>query len=197
MRQTHTVTTVLTTEAVSLHNTSKALTLGVRASINKLAFLEPAGLNARTNGEETGLILDTELENVTLGREAIHGEVTEERLGNIIGVLPASTNLDSVVSVSLTGLVGEYFDTVELQDGAGDALASFGVEDGGHALLDCDGTGAEREGEGLAAESRCRRRLENGQAGANVEAAGLGGIERSDTECPHRDMGRNQCIPDW
>jgi hypothetical protein len=151
------VRTILTTEAVSLHNTGEPFTLSVGAGINELALLEPASLNARTNGEETGLILNTKLENVTLGREAIHGEVTEKRLSDIVGVLPTGTNLDSVVSVSLAGLVGENFDTIELQNGAGDALAGFRVEDGGHSLLDCDGAGAEREREGLAAESRCRR----------------------------------------
>lgn len=157
-----------------------------------MTLLEPIGLNALTNGQKARLVLNTELEDVALRRETVGGEVAQQRIGHVARMFPARTDLNGEIAMLLTGLVGNDLDAVELQDGAGDALAGFGVEDGGHALFDSNGTGAKGEGIGLAEESGRGRGFEDGQAGVIVEAAGLGRVEGANTECPDRDVRYGQ-----
>jgi hypothetical protein len=182
MRQTNTVTAILTVETVSLHDTSKALTLSIGASINKLALLEPTRLNTLTNRDKARLVLNTELKDMALRRQPIDREMSKQRLGHIIRVFPASTNLHSIVTVSLTGLVGDHLDTIQLEDSAGDALSRLRIVDSSHTLLDADSASAEREGIGFAAESRCGSRLEDWQPGADIETTRFGRVEGSDSE---------------
>lgn len=129
---------------------------------------------------------------MALGRDPVGTEMAEQRVGHVARVFPAGADLDGEVAVLLAGFVGDDFDTVELQDGAGDALAGFGVEEGGHALFDADGAGAERERVSLAAKSGGRRGFEGGQAGVVVEAAGFGGIEGANAECADGDVWHGQ-----
>jgi len=55
----------------------------------------------------------------------------------------SSTNLDRPVSVDIAALVAHHLASVELQDGAGRSLSGFGVVEGGHALFDGEGAGAQ------------------------------------------------------
>lgn len=156
MGQTDTVTAVLTVEAMSFHHTSKSLSFGVGASIDILAWLEPVGLDAFANGKKTRLVLHAELEDVTLGRNGVGGEMSEHRLGYVFSVLPARAHLDGKVAMLLSSLVRNDLDPVELEDGAGDTLAGFLVKDGCHALLGRDGTRSMGQRIRLAAKSRRR-----------------------------------------
>lgn len=99
---------------------------------------------------------------MTLRRETVGREMAEQRIGHVTRMFPARTDLNGEITMLLTGLVGDDLDAVELQDGAGDALAGFSVEDGGHALFDSDGTGAKGEGVGLATEGSGGRGFEDG-----------------------------------
>lgn len=192
MRQTHTVTPILTMEPMTLHHTRKPFTLRIGPRIHILSLLEPIGLNTLTNRQKTRLILNPELKDMALRRDPVGTEMPQQRVGHVAGVFPAGADLYGEVAVLLAGFVGDDFNAVELQDGAGDALAAFGVEEGGHALFDADGAGAEGERVGLAAEGGGRRGFEDGQAGVVVEAAGFGGVEGANAECADGDVWHGQ-----
>lgn len=107
-------------------------------------------------------------------------------------MFPARTDLNGIITMLLTSLVGDDLDAVELQNGAGDALAGFRVEDSRHALLDSDCTGSKGKRVGFASKSGGGGGFEDGQVGVVVEATGLGGIEGSNAKVSYRDMGQDQ-----
>lgn len=182
MRQGYTVTAILTTETMSLHNTREALTLRIRPRINELSLLKPVRTDSLPNRQKPALILNPELIDMTLGRDAIGSEMTEQGLGQVIGTPPSSTQLNSIVSMLLASLVRDDFDSIELQHGAGNTFAGLGVIQGGHALLEGDGTGPQGKGVGLALEGGGGCRFQHGQVMADVEARSLRGVQGPDTE---------------
>lgn len=189
MRQRNTVTAILTTETMSLHNTRKALTLRIRPRINELSLLEPVRTDRLTNRQKPALILNPELIDMTLRRDAIGSEMAEQGLGQVTRTPPASTQLNSIVSMLLASLVRYDLDSIELQHGAGNTFAGLRVIQGGHALLEGDGTGPQGEGVCLALEGGGGCRFQHGQVMADVEARSLGGVQGPDTEGADRGDG--------
>lgn len=92
------------------------------------------------------------------------------RLRHVLLVLPAAADLHREVPVFPLGLVRDDLDAVELEDGAGGALAGFGVVEGCHAFFNGDGAGAEGERVGYyeALLSGLAGGLEDGEIAAFV-----------------------------
>ena len=178
------MTAILTPESVSLHDTCKTFTLGLRARIDVLTFLEPISANRLAHGYKSILILDPELEDMSLGREAVTGEMPQQRLGHVARMLPAGADLDRRVTMCLPCLVRDPFYPVELENGARDALPGLWVVDGGHSLLDSNGAGSERQSIRLALQSCSGRRLQDGQVVGSIVSAGFGSGDGFNTECP-------------
>lgn len=150
MRQTDTVTAILTTKPVSLHHTCKAFTLSVGARINILPFLKPVGIDRLAHRNETIFALHSELVDMSLRRESVNGEMAQERLCHVIRMLPTSPDLNSIISMLLLRLVRDHFHPVELEDSARDAHSGFWVVDTGHSFLNGNGTGPNGQGICLA-----------------------------------------------
>lgn len=82
-----------------------------------------------------------------LGADSRLSEVSQERPRDVALVLPSRADLHREVSVLLARLVRDDLHTVELEDGAGGALAGLRVVNGGHALLDAHRSRSQGEGE--------------------------------------------------
>lgn len=62
--------------------------------------------------------------------------MAQERFCHVARMLPASADLDGVVTMLLPCLMRDHFYPVELEDGARNAGPSLCVVDAGHSLLD-------------------------------------------------------------
>ena len=122
-----------TLEAVTLHNTCEALTLGLANDVDLLACFEELNGQFLTEGILRS-ICGTQLDNVTTGGNTGLLEVTSQGLGNLARVDCTETNLNSLVAVSL--LVTDLGNNVRisLDDGDGHKLAVL-VPDLGHTEL--------------------------------------------------------------
>ncbi|KAG9679813.1 ARM repeat-containing protein, partial [Aureobasidium melanogenum] len=91
-------------------------------------------------GGQARLVLDTELVEVAAETDLVGGKVPSLRPCHISGLLNTGADLDGPVAVLLTGLVGNDLHAIELEDCAGGAFCGLGVVEGGHALLDSEGS---------------------------------------------------------
>ncbi|KAI6764785.1 hypothetical protein HG531_012672 [Fusarium graminearum] len=113
-----TVRSFLTGEAVALHTTSETHTPRSTLDIDILALLEPIGQNLNADGQQTILVSDLKLGELSLGCNALGLVVTQQWAGNVSTVTRTLTNLHSPVAVLLSSLVGDDLDLIELQNSA-------------------------------------------------------------------------------
>lgn len=152
VRQGLTVTGGLTAETPSLHTTGETHSPAVCPCVDVLTLLEPICADDGADVEQARRILDTELVEVAAEADAVGGKMAPLGPCHVSGLLDAGADLDGPVAVLLASLVRDDLDAVELEDGAGRALCRVGIVEGRHALFDCEGAGARRQGVGLALE---------------------------------------------
>ena len=117
------------TESVTLHNTLETLTFGGTDDIYKLSVVEQLHRNGIT---EVVVLIKLELGQVLLGRCAGLLIVSLHRLGGILLLNLAETQLNSLVTILLNGLNLGYNTRTSFDNSARHVLA-VGTENGCHS----------------------------------------------------------------
>lgn len=136
---------VLPMEPPPLHHTLKALPLRRAARVEKLPNSEIARLDLRSNWDQPFRSCHPELRLMSFRRDAACAELSHLWLRDSSGQLMSAPDAHGVVTVLFSCFVGDNLYAVELEDCAGDSLASAYVEDAGHACLcgECAGAFGE------------------------------------------------------
>jgi len=114
----------LTREIPPFHSSLETFTFGSTLHVNKLSNGEVSRPQAVANGKE-GFGGDGELSHVLLGRKVVLHEVTNLRLGNLMGVSAADSKLNSVHAVLFHCFNLSNLTSVHLYDGAWDSSSPF------------------------------------------------------------------------
>ena len=152
MRKRVTVRSSLTAEVVALHSTLETHTPAVRARVDVLSLDEQVRGDRRADRRQALGGLDSELRQMSAERHALGSKMPSLRPRHISRLFRAGADLHGPVAVDISSLVADDLASVELQDGAGRALCGFRVVEGGHALFDGEGAGAEGQSAFFALE---------------------------------------------
>lgn len=134
-----------TVEAVSLHDTGKALALGGGLHVHVLADLEVGCEDLGGHGQQTLLATHSELGDRLLGVDLGRGKLAELRLGHLLSRLVSVTHTDhhSVVAVFSLGFVARHLAQINLQHGGGHVHAVLVPRD--HSSLESQGSSSRNQ----------------------------------------------------
>lgn len=80
---------------------------------------------------------------MSLGADLVVGVMAQQRPRDIAWVFPATSNLNSKISVELSGLVRDHLNAIHLHNGAWKSPPSFRIVHGHHSLLRSQRAGAQ------------------------------------------------------
>lgn len=132
-----TVGSILTMKPPFFHHARKALSLAVRACVDKLADKEPVRSNLFADGQQPCPVPDAEFSLVLLRTHTLGREVPQHWFCDVSVMFPAAAHAYSIVTMSLHRFMTDNFIAIDLQHCARYSFSRFDIVNRCHPFLGC------------------------------------------------------------